>query len=205
MSFGHCAVTLPDAQPGRDRFAYVPHAWTPVRRSASLVSGPSAALMTTSAPAITNSPFAACRVGRAPSAGPGRTPAQTKRSCLLRTYLLCALCGRRMYGKTRSRRAYGVFRRTRCGLPWREVPPIYGHWKAVYNRHRRWSAALTWARNLVELRREADAAEGPAWLVGVDAGVARARQHAAGARHLPPTDVAVEVVADARTPSASAW
>lgn len=33
---------------------------------------------------------------------------QTKRSYLLRTYLFCGLCGRRMYGKTRRDRAYYV-------------------------------------------------------------------------------------------------
>ena len=89
----------------------------------------------------------------------------------------------------------GVFWRARCGLPWRDVPPVYGHWKTVYNRHRRWSGGGTWSGILDELRRDADAAEGPEWAVGIDAGVVRAHQHAAGARHQPPTDVAAEVVA----------
>jgi len=89
----------------------------------------------------------------------------------------------------------GVFWRTRCGLPWRDLPPQYGSWKTVYNRHRRWSGDQTWAKVLDELRRDADAHEGPEWTVGVDAGVVRAHQHAAGARHLPPADIAAEVVA----------
>jgi transposase len=89
----------------------------------------------------------------------------------------------------------GVLWRTRCGLPWRDVPPVYGHWKTVYNRHRRWSGDGTWVAVLNELRRDADAAEGPGWTVGIDAGVVRAHQHAAGARHQPPADVAAEVVA----------
>lgn len=89
----------------------------------------------------------------------------------------------------------GVFWRTRCGLPWRDVPPVYGNWKTVYNRHRRWSGDGTWVGILDELRRDADVAEGPEWTVGVDAGVVRAHQHAAGARHQPPADVAAEVVA----------
>ena len=42
---------------------------------------------------------------------------------------------------------------------------------------------------------DADQVEGAQWTVGVDAGVVRAHQHAAGARHLPPADVAAEVVA----------
>ena len=80
-------------------------------------------------------------------------------------------------------------------MPWRDVPPNYGHWKTVYNRHRRWSTDGTWDELLDELRRDADRAEGAEWTVGVDAGVVRAHQHAAGARHQPPADVPAEVVA----------
>jgi transposase len=87
----------------------------------------------------------------------------------------------------------GVFWRTRCGLPWRDLPPQYGHWKTVYNRHRRWSGDGTWLGILDELRRDADVEEGVGWVVGVDAGVVRGHQHAAGARHVAPADVAVEV------------
>ncbi len=89
----------------------------------------------------------------------------------------------------------GVLWRTRCGLPWRDVPPNYGHWKTVYNRHRRWSADGTWQELLDELRRDADLVEGAEWTVGVDAAVVRAHQHAAGARHQPPADVDAEVAA----------
>ncbi len=89
----------------------------------------------------------------------------------------------------------GVFWRTRCGLPWRDLPPRYGNWKTVYNRHRRWSGDQTWVKILDELRCDADAHEGPEWTVGVDGAVVRAHQHAAGARHLPPVDIAAEVVA----------
>jgi transposase len=89
----------------------------------------------------------------------------------------------------------GVLWRTRCGLPWRDVPPQYGNWKTVYNRHRRWSGDGTWVRILDELRCDADQGEGPEWTVGIDAGVVRAHQHAAGARHEPPADIPAEVVA----------
>mgnify|MGYP003429174460 FL=1 len=91
----------------------------------------------------------------------------------------------------------GMFWRTRCGVPWRDVPPAFGHWKTVYNRHRRWSGDGTWERILAELRRDADWDEGPAWTIGIDAGVVRAHQHAAGARHRPPEDIAAEIVATA--------
>jgi transposase len=89
----------------------------------------------------------------------------------------------------------GVIWRTRSGSPWRDLPAEYGNWKTVYNRHRRWSADRSWARILDELRRDADREEGPQWTVGIDAGVVRAHQHAAGARHAPPGDVAPEVLA----------
>src|SRR4029453_17086395 len=96
----------------------------------------------------------------------------------------------------------GVLWRTRTGAPWRDLPGCYGRGKTVYNRHRRWSAEGTWARIADGLRRDADRAEGADWAVGVDSAVVRAHQHAAGARHEPPTDVtvAVEVVAAAGAP-----
>jgi transposase len=89
----------------------------------------------------------------------------------------------------------GVFWRTRTGSPWRDLPPEFGHWKTVYNRHRRWSGDGTYQQMLDELRRGADVAEGQDWSVGVDGAVVRAHQHAAGARRLPPADVPLEVVA----------
>ena len=78
---------------------------------------------------------------------------------------------------------------------WRDLPPQYGHWKTVYNRHRRWSGDGTWIQILDELRRDADLHEGPDWAVAVDAAVVRAHQHAAGARRQPPADIPAEVVA----------
>lgn len=89
----------------------------------------------------------------------------------------------------------GVFWRTRSGSPWRDLPREYGNWKTVYNRHRRWSGDGTYEFILDQLRRDADMGEGVEWMVGVDAGVVRAHQHAAGARHAPPADVAEEVLA----------
>ena len=89
----------------------------------------------------------------------------------------------------------GMFWRIRCGVPWRDVPPSFGSWKTVYNRHRRWSGDGTLAGVLDALRVEADVAEGPDWTIGVDGAVVRAHQHAAGARHAPPADIPAEVVA----------
>jgi transposase len=89
----------------------------------------------------------------------------------------------------------GILFRTRVGCPWRDLPGEYGNWKTVYNRHRRWSGDGTLVGILDELRRDADVAEGPDWTIGVDGGVVRAHQHAAGARHTPPADIPAEVVA----------
>lgn len=84
----------------------------------------------------------------------------------------------------------GVLWRTRTGSPWRDLPPEYGHWKTVYNRHRRWSADGTWSRVLTGLRRDCDRDRvEDEWTVGVDATVVRAHQDAAGARKAPPADV----------------
>ncbi|TQM05982.1 DNA invertase Pin-like site-specific DNA recombinase [Pseudonocardia kunmingensis] len=48
------------------------------------------------------------RFGSRSSAGPNTAHPDTKRSYLLRTYLFCELCGRRMFGKTRRSHAYYV-------------------------------------------------------------------------------------------------
>ncbi|GGY94423.1 hypothetical protein GCM10010327_26320 [Streptomyces nitrosporeus] len=36
--------------------------------------------------------------------------------------------------------------RQRTGIPWRDLPMRFGKWKAVHDRHRRWSADGTWDR-----------------------------------------------------------
>jgi transposase len=82
----------------------------------------------------------------------------------------------------------GVYFRTRSGCAWRDLPAQYGNWKTVYNRHRRWSLDGTWEKILDRLRAGADEGEGEDWTVGVDSTIARAHQHAAGARHVPAAD-----------------
>jgi transposase len=88
----------------------------------------------------------------------------------------------------------GVLWRTRTGCPWRDLPASYGHWKTVYNRHRRWSGDGTWEKVLDGLRVGADATEAQ-WVVSVDSTVVRAHAHAAGARHAPPADITAERLA----------
>ncbi len=50
----------------------------------------------------------------------------------------------------------GVIWRVRTGAPWRDLPPAYGRWQTVYDRHRRWSADGTWDRVLQRLRTACD-------------------------------------------------
>ena len=76
----------------------------------------------------------------------------------------------------------GIRWRVRAGAPWRDVPSAYGHWHTVYGLFRRWQRDGTWARILAALQVRADAAGGIIWDVSVDSTVARAHQHAAGAR-----------------------
>jgi transposase len=82
----------------------------------------------------------------------------------------------------------GIFFRARAGCPWRDLPENFGNWKTVYNRHRRWSLDGTWEQILHRLRAGCDEAEGKEWTVSADSTVARAHQHAAGARRVPAAD-----------------
>jgi transposase len=76
----------------------------------------------------------------------------------------------------------GIRWRVRAGTPWRDVPERYGSWSAVYALFRRWQCDGTWVRLLHALQARADAAGRVVWDVSVDSTIARAHQHAAGAR-----------------------
>jgi transposase len=76
----------------------------------------------------------------------------------------------------------GIRWRVRAGAPWRDVPPQYGPWPTVYGLFRRWQRDGTWRQVLTGLQARADAAGLITWDVSVDSTVARAHQHAAGAR-----------------------
>ncbi len=79
----------------------------------------------------------------------------------------------------------GIRWRVRVGAPWRDVPDCYGSWQAVYSLFRRWQRAGVWQRIVTALRARADAVGLIGWEVSVDSTVARAHQHAAGARTRP--------------------
>lgn len=76
----------------------------------------------------------------------------------------------------------GIRFRVRTGVPWRDLPERYGPWETVYGLFRRWQRDGTWKRILTALQADADAAGQITWDVSVDSTVARAHQHAAGAR-----------------------
>lgn len=76
----------------------------------------------------------------------------------------------------------GIRWRVRTGAPWRDMPTMYGSWAAAYGLFRRWQRAGVWLRVLVALQAAADAAGRITWDVSVDSTIARAHQHAAGAR-----------------------
>jgi transposase len=76
----------------------------------------------------------------------------------------------------------GIRWRVRTGAPWRDLPECYGPWQTVYGLYRRWQRDGTWVRILTALQALADAAGLITWDVSVDSTIARAHQHAAGAR-----------------------
>ncbi|MFE7359300.1 IS5 family transposase [Streptomyces sp. NPDC057543] len=83
---------------------------------------------------------------------------------------------------TRRHLIDGIRWRTRTGAPWRDVPERYGPWDRVYDLFRRWQRDGTWRQILEQLQAEADAEGLITWDVSVDSTIARAHQHAAGAR-----------------------
>lgn len=72
--------------------------------------------------------------------------------------------------------------RFRTGCPWRDIPPCFPAWQTVWWRFDRWAKDGTWDAVLAELQGRAHAVAELEWAVSVDSTVARAHQHAAGAR-----------------------
>lgn len=76
----------------------------------------------------------------------------------------------------------GIAWRYRAGSPWRDVPAEFGPWKTLWKRHDRWSRDGTLDALLAAEHSDAEVAGELEWAVSVDSTVARAHQHAAGAR-----------------------
>lgn len=79
----------------------------------------------------------------------------------------------------------GIRWRTRVGSPWRDVPECYGPWQTVYGLFRRWQRAGVWWKIVTGLQTRGDGAGLITWDVSIDSTIARAHQHAAGARSRP--------------------
>lgn len=84
----------------------------------------------------------------------------------------------------------GIRFRTRTGCPWRDVPEdAYGPWESVYYRFRDWQLDGSWDLLADRLRTLADGAGLIEWDLNIDSTIARAHQHAAGARRDPDAQV----------------
>jgi transposase len=81
----------------------------------------------------------------------------------------------------------GIVWKLRTGSAWRDVPERYGSWQSLYTRFRRWALDGTFTAMLRAIQAEKDAVGDIDWLVSVDSTIARAHQHAAGARKGGPT------------------
>ena len=79
----------------------------------------------------------------------------------------------------------GILWKLRTGAPWRDVPARYGPWQTCADRLYRWRRDGTWDRLLARVQTRSDAVGAVDWEVSVDSSVARAHQHAAGARRRP--------------------
>jgi transposase len=66
----------------------------------------------------------------------------------------------------------------RTGVPWRDLPPCFGRWDAVYNRFRRWEKRGVWRKLWEGLQHEKFTV---AKHIFIDSTIVRAHQHAAGA------------------------
>ncbi len=112
----------------------------------------------------------------------GRSDLSDAQWAVLEPLLPCAKKPGRPPKWTKRQLVDGIRWRVRAGAPWRDVPPAYGHWATVYGLFRRWQRDGTWVKVLAALQALADAAGHVTWDVSVDSTVARAHQHAAGAR-----------------------
>jgi transposase len=74
-----------------------------------------------------------------------------------------------------------VIWRFRTGSPWRDLPERFPKWQTVWHRFNAWSSDGTFERVLQVLQGQTHAAGEVDWTVSVDATIARAHQHAAGA------------------------
>ena len=92
--------------------------------------------------------------------------------------------GGRRGGRWRDHRTVinGILWKLRTGAPWRDVPESYGPWQTLADRLYRWRRDGTWDRILAHAQTKSDAVGEVVWEVSIDSSIARAHQHASGAR-----------------------
>src|ERR1700739_1651235 len=71
----------------------------------------------------------------------------------------------------------GVLYRFRTGMPWRDLPVRFGHWKSTHQRFSRWAKSGVFERIFQRLGSDADNE-----YMMIDATIVRAHQHSAGAQ-----------------------
>src|SRR6185437_14859314 len=70
-----------------------------------------------------------------------------------------------------------VLFRFRAGIPWRDLPERFGHWKIVYLRFNRWAKSGVFEQVFRLLASDHDSE-----YMMIDATIVRAHQHSAGAQ-----------------------
>ena len=75
----------------------------------------------------------------------------------------------------------------RTGSPWRDLPAELDNWHTTYTRFKRWGRSVVWQRVVEAVNGDRDLEA-----LMIDSTMVRAHQHAAGARHEPPKDIAPE-------------
>lgn len=84
-----------------------------------------------------------------------------------------------------------VLYRYRSGIPWRDLPERFGHYRKIHTRFRRWAKTRVWERVFHTLASEADNE-----YQMIDSTIVRAHQHSAGAKGgmlIPNLSVVVKV------------
>lgn len=92
----------------------------------------------------------------------------------------------------------GIVYRYRTGIPWRDLPPVFGPWQTVWTWHHRMAGDGTWDQVLEQLLARADAAGAVDWSLSVDSTIARAHQHATTVTRLTGGFVELQESGDAR-------
>ena len=70
-----------------------------------------------------------------------------------------------------------VLYRYRAGIPWRDLPEQFGHFRKIHTRFRRWAKTRVWERVFQALAVDADNE-----YAMIDSTIVRVHQHSAGAK-----------------------